>query len=367
MDHAELSAPNDDGIKVLYVGPLHPNGTCFARCKALRFLHASLDTLDTSFVGQVGSRIYRYLENQICFGTTFLSANQALIRKVYSTRPNVIWIDKGFWIYPRTLHLLRRTGAFLVQHNTDDLEGRYGRWSYRLLRKTVQYYDINFTTNHDNIDSMRAMGAPRVELTALGYDHERFYPVPLEENERRKWSNPIVFVGHWEPQTESYVRAMAAAGLPLKVYGWNWRKARHQKELSNIISPQFLGTEDYVRCLVGAKIGLGFVSKINRNQTAGRSFEIPACGTFLLAQRTEEHQRLYEEGKEADFFSDEDELVEKARFYLADDHFRRHVAERGRQRCLSSEYSWLGHMRRDWAKVCRAVSTAPIHMNGSQK
>jgi hypothetical protein len=78
---------------------------------------------------------------------------------------------------------------------------------------------------------------------------------------------------------------------------------------------------------------------------------LSACGTFLLAMHTNEHQQAYKEGVEAEFFSNHTELTEKARHYLSEDAARIRIARQGRQRCLHSGYSWLEIMLRDWAKI----------------
>jgi spore maturation protein CgeB len=95
----------------------------------------------------------------------------------------------------------------------------------------------------------------------------------------------------------------------------------------------------YSTLIAGSKICLGYVSASNMDQYTGRSIEIPACGGFFLGERTEAHQRLYEEGKEAEFFGSHEECVNKIRYYLADDARRAEIARAGHRRCTQSANS----------------------------
>jgi hypothetical protein len=141
------------------------------------------------------------------------------------------------------------------------------------------------------------------------------------------------------------------AGLPVSVFGSQWvRRARWNRRL-NGHALSGLTDAEYVSVLQAADIGLGFVSEWNYNQTAGRSYEIPACGTFLLALRTPQHLQHYREGKEAEFFGDEAELVQKAKRYMRDDARRKEIAAAGRRRCRASGYSWREIMLRDWEEI----------------
>jgi spore maturation protein CgeB len=60
-----------------------------------------------------------------------------------------------------------------------------------------------------------------------------------------------------------------------------------------------------------------------------RTFEAPACGAFLLNERTPEHLKLLEENRDAAYFSSKAELVEKVRYYLWRENERERIRRSG--------------------------------------
>lgn len=342
-------------MKILYVGMLDPFGTCYSRFCSLRELEPDVHGFDTDRELDWMSlgRMHRSIEYYVRRGPLLRRANQALIATCRELHPDLVWVDTGDWLWPSTLHTLAEQGCFLVHHITDALEARHWRvrLQRRLMRKTVPCYDIFFTTNLDDHKKMAASAKPIALLTELGYDHRRFEPSPLSEGLAAEWDNSLLFIGHYEANTEAGILALIDAGLPVTVYGHRpWFASRNRKKLGDRLRPH-LGNEDYVHALKGAQIGLCIVSILNYNQTAARSFEIPGSGTFLLAVRTPQHLDCYEEGKEAEFFGDHQELVRKARYYLEHPDEREAIARRGLERCVTSNYSWDALMARDWLKV----------------
>jgi spore maturation protein CgeB len=73
----------------------------------------------------------------------------------------------------------------------------------------------------------------------------------------------------------------------------------------------------------------------------------------MLAERTDDHRRLFEEGREAEFFGSFDELLDKCRHYLEHPEQRCAIAAAGLRRCVDADYSYQARLRQVLAEVTR--------------
>lgn len=291
-----------------------------------------------SFLGRISGKLTS-LQTLAGFGPSISSYNRYLLAAARQHRPDVLWVEKGHYVSRDTLDSIKReTGAFLVCYNTDDIG--HSRNGWRLHIPCIKEYDMYFTTNQFNVSELEALGARQVVLTQLGYNRNLFGPREITEGEEQRLGASVGFIGHWETATEALFVRLNDLGLPLRVRGSSWRRAKHKRMPEHSIEPRAIPTEDYTKSIIATKVNLGINSEQSRNLSSGRTFEIPAAGGFLLAQRTSEHQRFFEEGKEAEFFSSAEELVAKARHFLRYDADRKRIAEAGRRRCIANGYSY---------------------------
>jgi spore maturation protein CgeB len=98
--------------------------------------------------------------------------------------------------------------------------------------------------------------------------------------------------------------------------------------------------EAYVKAIAAAKVNLGLLSVVAGDAITQRSIEIPACGAFMLAERTGEHRLHFADGEEAVFFDRSDDLVRAVEHYVGADAERARIAAAGRARCLRSGYAY---------------------------
>ena len=272
--------------------------------------------------------------------------NKQLIDVVRAEQPAIVWVDKGVLVRRRTLMQLKDMvpEVTLVHYNPDDPFGDGGRGGWRTFLSAMRYYDVHFVPRLVNVNEYERQGCRRVyfNIPTRGFDpliHQRY---PSGDPIVQAFTADVGFLGGYEQDRYRYLVALAEAGIKiLLMYDWpshywheNFRRA-----------PFDARAEDYAKALSGFKVGLGFLRKANRDQHTSRSIEIPACGTFLLAERTKEHQMLFDEGKEAEFFSSADELIDKTRFYCTHDDARETIAQAGHARCRQSGYDYGNRLR----------------------
>jgi hypothetical protein len=202
----------------------------------------------------------------------------------------------------------------------------------------IPIYDLYVTTKRAIIPELRLAGARHVTWLPFGYEPTLHFPqTPKGPEETKRWESDVVFVGGCDRDRVQYFRAIAQLPkLNLCLYGGYWDRNR---ELSQYWHGFVLGRE-YRLALGGCKIAPCLVRRANRDGNAMRTFEIPACKAFMLAERTDEHLDLFEEGKEMVCFSSAEEMVDKIRYYLVHDNERRQVAEAGYQKVTTGKHTY---------------------------
>jgi len=326
--------------RILFVGDLTPYLTTVARRDALLELGYPVESID-QIPYIKGSKFLSALTYRTLLTPGVFALNREIIARAERFRPDLVWLEKGTFVFPRTLRRLKRDPSLiLVYHNTDDwrIRGVLHDLHWRFLRRTIREYDLHITSNLWNVDEFRRAGFPCVAHMELAANPAVRDPEVLPEPERAALGGPVGFIGHWEPVTERRILHLVRHGVPTKVYGGGWDHAGTPDELSGAIQHRYVAGDEYARAIVSFDVNLGIVSKWNRNHTASRTFQIPALGGFLLHERNEVVTTYFEEGVEAEFFDSDDELLEKCRHYLAHPDERRRIAEAGRRRCFESGY-----------------------------
>jgi len=326
-------------MKIVYVGLLFEGSSAAFRADSLRQLGHEIVAIDTTPSAGGVHRFVRGFRRRTGLGPAH-ALNRQMVSSVERASPDLLWVDKGLHVTAGALASSRRkAGALRIVHYSLDDYRIPGNRSVDMLR-ALREYDLVVTTKTFNVAWLRSHGARRVLMSWQGFDSAVHRPADAGETDR-SLEGRIVFIGGWEEDRARIVGALGAAGLPVSVLS---PQPEWASVASRYPSVHWKRGETYGRAyavaLGSAAIGLGVLRKKATDLHTQRSVEIPACGTALLAERTDEHLALFKEGEEAEFFASDAECVEKARVLLGDPQRRARVATAGRRRCLEGHYSW---------------------------
>lgn len=97
---------------------------------------------------------------------------------------------------------------------------------------------------------------------------------------------------------------------------------------------QQMSHEEMGQILGRSKIGINFAFSVGMNQLKGRVFEILFSGAMLLESENEQTASLFENGKDYISFTTKEDMVEKIKFYLANNQERDRIAKNGRNTAI---------------------------------
>lgn len=329
-------SPEERRLRILYIGSLNKRSNSFRRYRTLEKLGCQLDGIDTDPYLHMG--IFAGLHYHFSQGPGVFSLNRKVISTVRKSAYDIVWVDNKPYLNKCTLKLIKKQqpGARIINLLTDDPNGKFRR-SWGLIRKTASLYDDFFVQRLTNIQELKSWGAPRVRICYRSFDPDFHRPIILNEQDKC-FKTQVGFIGTYEDVRAEYIADLIKKGIPVTVVGDGWEGGIGW----DLIKPYYRGPsvygEAYIKHINGMDIALHFLRHANRDEQDSRTFEIPACKVFMVAERTTLHKQLFEEDKEAVFFDNREELAEKVKYYLSHPELRAEIAANGYEACYRKGY-----------------------------
>jgi len=328
-------------MRILYVGPLWEGSTCLQRMQAMQDLGHEILHVDTEPepVRDKQKRFFCRVKRKLLGPSDLADANEKIILLTTKNDIDVLWLDKALTIKPGTLQAVREVSpqTIIAGYSPDDMAGKHNQ--SRSFLKCLPLYHVFFTTKSYGVRELESLCVPLSIFIGNAFDPDTHRPVKVSEEDKKRFGGPVGFIGDYEIERAQSVHYLASQSIPVRIWGPNWKVKCKLTHPNMIIEGKSLWGDQYAKVICSFDINLHFLRKINRDLQTQRSIEIPACGAFMLAERTNEHLKLFEEGKEAEFFSSNEELLKKVHYYLKHEDERKNIAWNGRERCLKSGYS----------------------------
>jgi len=338
-------------LRVIYVGDLRSEvwGTCLQRMRALQDLGHAVIGINAVQSGAIG--LLQRLQIKVVGFRPDHYLGWLIGRAVRRIRPDVLWLDKALTVSAQTLCRVReiQPSIVILGYSPDDMMNPSNQSKCWL--NSLPLHDAYLTTKSYGVDELKSLGCKTVLFVANAYDPSLHRPFEVTPSERQFLGGPVGFVGAPEKERAENIAWLSGQGICVKVWGDGWKALKRKSGANYLVGGGSVWGTAYVKVLSSFDINLCFLRKVNRDRQTTRSIEIPACKGFMLAERTDEHLGLFEEGKEAEFFSSNEELLDKVKFYLAHDSERRQIALAGHNRCVEGGYSNQVRLKKALSKI----------------
>jgi len=277
---------------------------------------------------------YYRLQNKFLIGPVLWKINKDLIQQCEELQPDLVFIYRGTHIYPSAIKKIKSLGSKVFGYNNDDpFSSEYKSYVWRYYKNSIPLYDWIFSYRWKNIDDYKAIGYDKVSLLRSYYlKGNNFY---IENLQNKKYKYDVVFIGHFEDDgRDEAIKLLVDNGIDIRLYGTEWNQSKYYDffvKTFGEIKPVY---NDYNLALNSAKIALVFLSKLNNDTYTRRCFEIPATKTMMMAEYTDDLNSLFQEGIDAEYFRNQDELLEKVKYYVSNDERLNEIGTNGYNRLM---------------------------------
>jgi spore maturation protein CgeB len=273
--------------------------------------------------------------------------NNRIVELARLIRPDLFLAFKGSLVLSSTLRTLRSLGIALYNYYPDTSAMNHSG----VRTDTLTEYDCVFLGHsHLQRDFREKLGVRACSVLLHGYDPEVHRSWSLDSDEQVRYGADVTLIAIHSPHKQSVVEQLLERrpNLNLRIWGNQWHLADGSQRLKAAIQGQAIVGSAYAKAICASKINLAIMNGLVHGASVGddtttRTFEIPACGGFMLHERTSELLDLYKEDREVAAFDSPDELAGKVDYYLSHPIERDALARAGHDRCVPS-YSYEARM-----------------------
>jgi spore maturation protein CgeB len=331
-------------MKALYIGQAEIGSTSRMRFDILcELINSEMDLLNTSELILTSGKVSRSMGWRYFIGPMIWNINVHIKKVVCQNQQtyDLIWVDKGVFIYPKILREIKKRTNKLIHYTPDTA---FHENNSRFFRKGIDIYDYLITTKSFEIfEYKKKVKEDKIIYLTQGYNAKIHYPrVEFQEK-----VDSITFIGLCEPYREKILTHLIQNGFHITLGGYGWgtflKKNKNFKSNINYIGERILN-EQYAQAISESKFALGLLSKKFPEFHTTRTFEIPACGTCLVTEVNLEINSLFEDN-ECLKFGNQEQLLEILKYITKEQSELKKISELGYIRVIKDKRNYEDQIR----------------------
>lgn len=265
-----------------------------------------------------------------------LNDQKRLLNFIKQNNITHVVIFKGSYLLPNTIEEIKSNGIVIANFNPDNPFNTVRSSSNFIIREGIKNYNYYFswskkickTINQSN-KTDKAIYLPfAVDKSLIDFQPDfnspdYTYQLAFGANADKERINQI----------QDLLKTDASLREHLFVFGSGWNN------LKNVRSKEIKG-KDYFKTIAQSKINLNFLRSQNKGAHNLRTFEIPACGGFMLHEYSEEAMEFFKADIHAVYFKTTEECIDKIYYYLQHNDERIKIAQAGYVQAMKFENSY---------------------------
>ncbi|MFQ5446052.1 MAG: glycosyltransferase [Saprospiraceae bacterium] len=271
------------------------------------------------------------------FSAIYQKIARQLLQKAEAFRPDVLFVFKGMRIVPEALKALKSKGIHLANYNPDHpfLFSSRGSGNGNVTR-SIGLYDLHLCYSRVVQQRLEREYPVRTAFLPFGYE----LSAGVFEAASKVGEIPrACFIGNPDRTRVEYLRVLAAAGVPVDVYGHGWAKAL--PAITNLQIHDAVYGDDFWKKMRAYRVQLNIFRPHNEGSHNMRTFEIPAVGGIMLAPDSPEHRAFFAGSKEIFIYKNKADLIAQAQRILnMPSSAAGAIRQQARQRSLAGEYAY---------------------------
>lgn len=264
-----------------------------------------------------------------------------LMGEINNFNPDIVLIHKGIGVQADWIEAIKRQNIVAILWYPD-VDYTIPEWVIPIAMK-VDYF---FTMAEGWIDDWKKEGVKHISWLSQGFEPSFYLYKEITPDERKNYQSDITFIGNID-STKLYLSRryhlfrIIKEGFQLK--WWGQRLGRKPVNIPVIFSRlgrsyggRSVYFQDFAKIVQCSKIFIAFdaVPQIRKSMSA-RTYTAIGCGAFYLCQYVEGIEEVFIPDKEIVTFRNDDEMIEKIRYYLSKEDKRKEIAMAGQKRVMS--------------------------------
>jgi hypothetical protein len=281
-----------------------------------------------------------------------MRANRHIARAIADDAVRFVIVTNGRELDPDVISQARqslaRRGGGIACFLCDDPFNPVHRCASWL--RALAEYTVVVSTKRQVVPDLVAVGCRHVQYARFGYHPPIHRPVDPQAMGFVRCD--IGFAGTADADRLPILGGLAegTSDLSFNLYGHRWSA---HPALREIAQPPVTGLQ-YSAAMRAATVCPCLVRRANRDGHVMRSIELPAIGAFMLAERTEEHQEMFDEGVHCDYWGSVEELIDKSRWYSSNPRRAACIAHTGHAHVIAAPNTYADRALEIVQMLCSA-------------